>query len=87
MFHLEIDLEHLKNDREALHDIITKHPSVNMGMMEQGARDFLIKSKVDLPIPPEDIPPVQITLTGQLPLTYIRNITVRLFLARFSHPP
>lgn len=77
MYHLEIDLEHLKNDREQLHDAITKQPSQCIGLMEVGARDFLLKSRHALGVKDDDVPPVQITFTGQLPLTPIRNITVR----------
>ena len=88
MFHLEIDLEHIKNDREALHDVITKSPGAYMGMMELGARDFLLKTKNHLGVSLENVPPVQITFTGQLPVTPIRNITVRQHCAVFalSHP-
>jgi hypothetical protein len=82
VFHLEIDLEHIKNDRETLHDVITKHPGEYIGMMELGAREFLLKSRQELRahnvlLTEADVPPVQITFTGQLPLTPIRHITVR----------
>ena len=82
LFHLEIDLEQLKNDREALHDAVTKRPAEYLGMMELGARSVLTTSRADLRVngavvTDADIPPVQITLIGQLPLTPIRSITVR----------
>lgn len=77
MYHLEIDLEHLKNDREQLHDAIMKQPAFCLELMENGARQFLLKSKQDLDVVEADVPPVQITFTGQLPATHIRNITVR----------
>lgn len=74
-YHLEIDLEHLAQYNQDIHDHVTASPSTYLPLLEEGALDFLKKSHLDGLINKDRLPPVQITMLGALRVTRIRDIT------------
>jgi DNA replication licensing factor MCM5 len=69
LYHLEIDLDDLKNHNLSLHDAFTSNPNEILPMIEKGAREALA-SLVE-----GEVPPIQALFCGDIASTLIREVS------------